>query len=93
LEYDFVVAPGADPKKIGLGFKGADKLEIDEQGELVLHVSGGAIRQHKPVVYQERDGVRHDIAGRYVLKRGNRVGFKVDGNCVDLLHVSRRPSR
>ena len=47
LEYDFVVAPGADPKKIGLGFKGADKLEIDEQGELVLHVSGGAIRQHK----------------------------------------------
>src|SRR5438132_8692186 len=43
LEYDFVVAPGADPKKIGLGFKGADKLEIDEQGELVLHVSGGAI--------------------------------------------------
>ncbi|PYP19022.1 MAG: hypothetical protein DMD54_03995 [Gemmatimonadetes bacterium] len=77
LEYDFVVAPGADPKKIGLGFKGADKLEIDEQGELVLHVSGGAIRQHKPVVYQEIDGTRQEIAGSYVLRGASRVGFQV----------------
>src|SRR5437660_7473555 len=77
LEYDFVVAPGADPKRIGLGVKGADKLEIDEQGELVLHVSGGAIRQHKPVVYQEIDGTRQEIAGSYVLRGANRAGFKV----------------
>ena len=63
LEYDFVVVPGADPKKIVLGFKGADKLEIDAQGELVLHTTGGDIRQHKPVIYQDIDGVRRE-AGR-----------------------------
>jgi hypothetical protein len=77
LEYDFVVAPGADPKKIVLGFKGADKVGIDSQGDLVLHAPGGAIRQKKPVIYQEVDGVRQEIAGSYVRKGVKRVGFKV----------------
>jgi len=77
LEYDFVVAPGADPNKIVLGFRGADKLEIDAKGSLVLHAAGGDIRQHKPVVYQNIDGVRQEIAGGYVRKGANRVGFQV----------------
>jgi hypothetical protein len=77
LEYDFVVAPGADPKKIVLGFKGADKLEIDAQGDLVLHAAGGDIRQHKPIFYQEFDGIRREITGRYVIKSGKRVGFQL----------------
>src|SRR5258708_5683500 len=58
LEYDFVVAPGADPQKIVLGFHGADKLEVNAQGELVLHAAGGAIRQRKPVIHQAIGGVR-----------------------------------
>jgi carbohydrate binding protein with CBM6 domain/beta-propeller repeat-containing protein len=77
LEYDFVVKPGADPKKIVLGFKGTDKLEIDAQGDLVLHAPRGAIRQKKPIIYQEIDGTRREIAGSYVRKGANRVGFKV----------------
>jgi len=77
LEYDFVVAPGADPKKIVLGFKGADKLEIDAQGDLVLHAADGDVRQHKPVVYQDIDGVRREIDGSYVRKGANRVGFQL----------------
>jgi hypothetical protein len=77
LEYDFVVASGADPKKIVLGFKGADKLEIDEQGDLVLYVAGGDIRVKRPVIYQEIDGVRQEIAGAYVLKGKYRVGFEL----------------
>ncbi len=77
LEYDFVVAPGADPEKIVLDFTGADKLEIDAEGNLVLHAAGGNIRQHKPVIYQETDGVRTEIEGRYALKGANRVGFRL----------------
>src|SRR5258706_9822917 len=77
LEHDFVVAPGADPKKIVLGFRGVDKLEIDTQGDLVLQPAQGDIRQNKPVVYQEIHGVRHEIDGGYVRKSANRVGFKV----------------
>src|SRR6266568_2476919 len=77
LEYDFVVALGADPKKIALRFQGAEKVEIDAQGELVLHTTGGDMHQHKPVIYQEIDGVRRDIDGGYVIKSGKRVGFQI----------------
>jgi len=77
LEYDFVVAPGADPKKIVLGFEGADELEIDAQGELVLRTAGGDLRQHKPVIYQEIDGARREIDGGYIRKGAKRVGFEI----------------
>ena len=77
LEYDFVVSPRADPERIVLGFQGAERLEINAEGEFVLHAAGGAIRQRVPVIYQEIDGVRTKIEGRYVLKDAHRVGFQV----------------
>jgi hypothetical protein len=77
LEYDFVVRAGADPKSIVLGFKGADKLEVDAQGDLVLHTAAGPIRQQKPFIYQEVNGVRREIAGGYALKNMHQVGFQV----------------
>jgi hypothetical protein len=77
LEYDFVVAPGADPGVIRLSFKGADRLELDAQGDLVLHTAAGEVREHKPVVYQEIVGVRQAIAGSYVLRSEAEVGFAV----------------
>src|SRR5213079_193527 len=66
-----------DPKRIVLGFQGADRLEVNTQGDLLLHAAGGAIHQRKPVIYQEIDGVRTEIEGRYVLKDAHRVGFQV----------------
>src|SRR5688572_27814964 len=77
LEYDFVVAPGADPKKILLAFSGADNIEIDAQGDLVLGAAGGTVRQKKPVIYQDIDGLRTEIEGGYVRNGAKRVGFKV----------------
>ncbi len=77
LEYDLVVAPGADPDAIALSFDGVEKLRIDAQGDLVLETAGGEIRQHKPLVYQEVDGIRREIAGSYVLNGGYQVGFQV----------------
>ena len=78
LEYDFVVAPGVDPASIRLAYEGAQSIETDAQGDLVLHTEGGDVRQHKPVVYQEVDGARREIPSRYVLKDQQRVGFHVD---------------
>ncbi len=77
LEYDFVVAPGADPEKILLRFEGATAIKIDAQGNLVLHTASGELRQHKPVIYQEVEGVRQEIEGGYVIKDAHRVGFQV----------------
>src|SRR5262245_12195791 len=77
LEYDFQVAAGADPRQIGLSFSGADKLELDTQGDLVLHSEGEQIRMRKPVVYQERDGVREVVSGGYTLNDEQQVGFDI----------------
>jgi hypothetical protein len=77
LEYDFVVAPGADPSNIKLSFKGADKIEVNSMGELVLHAMNGDIHMHKPVIYQQIGGIRKPVNGSYVLKDGQMVGFQV----------------
>lgn len=68
LEYDFIVAPGADPNLIALGFDDTERAEIDEEGDLVLRIAGGEIRLRKPLVYQEINGARQAISGRYALR-------------------------
>ena len=77
LEYDFLVAPGADPKVIELSLKGAQKLGVNSNGDLVLSVSGGQVALQKPVIYQNVRGGRHEIQGRYVLAGDRRVTFAV----------------
>jgi Beta-propeller repeat len=76
LEYDFIVAPGANPQDIKLRFEGVRDLQIDADGDLVLDVEDGKIRQHKPIVYQELAGVRQEISGRYVQGPQGLVGFQ-----------------
>ena len=76
LEYDFVVAPGADPKSIALRFEGAS-IALDRAGDLLLTTATGVIRQSKPVLYQEIGGERLPVSGRFVLRRGREVGFDV----------------
>ncbi len=61
LEYDFVVAPGADPGAIKLDV-GAVRLlrrahrdaplRIAQNGDLVVNLDGGEVRFNKPVIYQ-----------------------------------------
>ena len=69
LEYDFVVAPGADPSAIKLDVAAENvrpangerhsPVRIAADGDLVVKTDGGDIRFHKPVVYQNQsDGVQ-----------------------------------
>ena len=78
LEYDFQVSPGADPSHIRLRFSGADRLSLDERGDLVVQAQGQILLQHKPVVYQDVAGERHAVAGAFLLE-GNQVGFALGG--------------
>ena len=77
LEYDFFVAPGADPKRIGVAFDGVEALRVAEDGGLVLQTPEGEIRQQRPVVYQEIAGSRREVAGRYVIRGESEIGFEV----------------
>ncbi|MGD0133348.1 MAG: SBBP repeat-containing protein [Bryobacteraceae bacterium] len=76
LEYDFVVAPGADPQAIRFGVSGA-KVRLDSNGDLVMHTSLGDVRHHKPVIYQEIAGVRREIAGHFVKRSDHEVSFAI----------------
>ena len=77
LEYDLVVAPRVDPARIRLRVEGAEKLEVDAQGDLVLHLAAGEIRQRKPVIYQQDAGRRHLITGGYMLAAPQEVGVRI----------------
>lgn len=77
LEYDFIVAPGANPAAIELSFSGADGLVINAQGDLLLDVGGGIITQRKPLIYQEIDGQRNIISGGYTRNERDGIGFTI----------------
>ena len=68
LEYDFIVAPGADPNQIKLAFEGASDITVADSGDLLLTTALGDVRMQKPVVYQlEPDGHKTLVAGHYVV--------------------------
>jgi uncharacterized protein (TIGR03437 family) len=67
VEYDFVLAPGADPDQIELAFD--REVHIDEHGDLML----AGLTQHRPRVTQ--DG--HDIASEYQLVGTRRARIKL----------------
>ena len=72
LEYDFHIAPGADPRAIRIRFRGAESVSITSGGDLAVDCAAGRLLQKKPYVYQEdpRTGARAEIAGGYVLDHG-----------------------
>ncbi|MGB2635949.1 MAG: SBBP repeat-containing protein [Candidatus Acidiferrum sp.] len=79
LEYDFVVAPGADLRRIQFDLRGTKRIHLDKHGDLVLKMETGEdeIRWLRPVVYQKKNGTKQLVAAHYAITDGNRVGFEV----------------
>jgi hypothetical protein len=79
LEYDLVVAPGADPSRIQLSFPEARRLRLDpESGDVKVEEAGGELCLHKPLVYQVAEGQqRVAIEAHYALAVGYRIGLTV----------------
>ncbi|MGE5176645.1 MAG: SBBP repeat-containing protein, partial [Hyphomicrobiales bacterium] len=77
LEYDFVVAPGADPSAIRLTFPGADRLALDSEGNLEVAASGAVAPHARPQLYQDQGGRRVAVEGRFAIRGPNEVGFEV----------------
>jgi pimeloyl-ACP methyl ester carboxylesterase len=74
LEYDFIVAPGADPGLIRLSFAANDAEgeralapRLDAGGDLLLSTAAGEVRLRKLVAYQMIDGQRREVNGRFAL--------------------------
>ena len=61
IEYDFEIAPGADPSRIRMRFDGADAVRLNERGGIALTLGSREVTQLAPVVYQRT--ARGEIVG------------------------------
>ena len=77
LEYDFIVAPEADPSQLMLEFRGADTVSVNDAGDLVLRTPSGDVSLRAPVMYQDIAGRRRPVAGAWTLTGEGRAGFKL----------------
>ncbi|MFQ5640478.1 MAG: SBBP repeat-containing protein [bacterium] len=75
LEYDFVLAPGADPDAILLQFDGSEEVKIDKDGNLDLSSGAGKVTLQKPLAYQDKAGVRERVPAKYVFRSEDQIGF------------------
>jgi RHS repeat-associated protein len=82
LEYDFDLAPGADPSAIDMEFEGMNELRTTPEGDLVLKTPHGAIRHLQPKAFERgagRDAPEQPVHARFHDKGGNHIGFALDG--------------
>jgi len=77
LEYDFEVAPGADPNQIDLNLKGAKNLQVASNGDLMMTLDGGELRFEAPYIYQNTATGTQRVSGSFALRSDNRVAFQV----------------
>jgi len=86
LEYDFRVAPGAEPNQIALSFTGASaRIDSGDSGDLILSAANGDVRFHAPHVYQPATpesgnlsgNAEKAIAGRFRQLADNKIGFAI----------------
>ena len=78
LEYDFIVAPQADPRRIVVHIGHAQQVRIAGDGGLNVNGMGESLSFSKPLIYQlAPDGTRQLVAGRYVRRGADRIGFDI----------------
>ena len=68
LKYEFIVHPGADPSKIRLAYRGAERVALTEEGRLEVKTPAGGFEDDIPVAYQEVDGERISTPVTYSLE-------------------------
>jgi hypothetical protein len=77
LESDYIVSPGADPKKIALRVEGANNIRLNSDGDAILATPAGDVSLHQPRAYQENGGGRVEVAANYVEIASGVLGIRV----------------
>ncbi len=76
LQYDFHVAPGADPRRVAFAVEGADRVSLDDEGHLRVQVGDRVLVQERPFTYQVVGAERREVPSRFVVD-GTTVRFDV----------------
>src|SRR5436190_1033268 len=77
IEYDWLVSRSADPAQIRFSLSGAESVQLEENGELVLRLPAGEVRHRKPSAYQLRSGSKRSVAVGYAIDRDGRIGLRL----------------
>ena len=77
LEYDFVVAPGANPNRIRFQFDAADEVRPAAGGALEIIAKGASLHLGKPKIYQQVEGQRRVVAGSYRINEDGEISFAI----------------
>jgi hypothetical protein len=77
FEYDFIVGPGADPGQIGIRVEGVSRIHTDVDGSVIFQTDRGSFRQAPAILYQEIQGKRVPVRGRYSLSPEGYVKLEV----------------
>ncbi len=75
LEFDFEVAPGADPARIRFQLSGFEEVVTEADGKLRLVLGNEQLTLRAPLAYQESDGVRLAVACDFRPVGAGEFGF------------------
>ncbi|WP_134704981.1 SBBP repeat-containing protein [Ammoniphilus sp. YIM 78166] len=64
-KYELILQPGAPISLIRLSYQGAERLSLDENGNLQIHTPIGVLLEERPVSYQEKKGQRIAVASSF----------------------------
>ncbi|UCC81204.1 MAG: IPTL-CTERM sorting domain-containing protein [Candidatus Zixiibacteriota bacterium] len=78
MKYDFIVRPSADVSQIRIHYDGVDNLNVTPGGNLQARTRFGLIHEKKPYVYQEINGERLEVNGRYTIIEPGIFGFDIE---------------
>lgn len=71
LKYDILLAPNADLNQVQIKYSGLEDLEVNHQGQLVLHTKWGKFIEDAPISYQVINGL--SVPVKVVYKVDNQV--------------------
>jgi len=75
LEYDFMIAPQADPNQIRVRFDGADDLRLTSDGALILSTPAGELRHDRPIAYQTKNDTQVPVSAEFRQLRDGAITF------------------
>jgi Beta-propeller repeat/PASTA domain len=85
LTYEFRLAPGADPARIRLAYRGQERLSLGRDGALRIETPLGLLRDTRPVSYQHVGGRLVAVESSFALRHGGAYNFALGA------YDSRRP--
>ncbi|PCI92709.1 MAG: hypothetical protein COB15_17355 [Flavobacteriales bacterium] len=71
MKYDIIVKPHIDPNQIKIRWSGADKIELNDKGQLVIETRLNKIYESIPKVYQEINGEVFNVKAEYILSNNS----------------------